>query len=78
MASRKRELKARMTADLILQPDVSLLCKLASIAIHAEEMLSPAGHAFDRHALEGLLKDPELKAWLRDMDGLALIPKKRV
>jgi hypothetical protein len=35
-----------------LQAKLSLLLKLGSIAVHAEEMLSPGGHACDRAALE--------------------------
>jgi hypothetical protein len=58
-------------------PSPGLLCKLGSIAVHVEEMLSPDGHAFDRVALEQLLKDEEVKAWLKEMDRLAMLPKKR-
>ncbi len=56
---------------------LSLQMKLGSIAVHAEEMLSPSGHHFDRTVLEGLLKDPEVVEWLALMDASALIPKKR-
>lgn len=57
--------------------DVTVLIKLGSIAIHAEEMMSPTGHEFDRIALNGLLNDPEIKTWLAAMDRLAFLPKKR-
>lgn len=60
-----------------LKPSATLLCKLGSIAVHAEEFLSPKGHHFDKHALESLLEDAEVKTWLAEMDKLALIPKKR-
>lgn len=60
-----------------LQPPASLLCKLASIAVHADEIMSPDGHAFDRHALQSSLEDPEVKEWLAEMDKMALAPKKR-
>lgn len=60
-----------------LQPPMSLLCKLGSIAVHAEEMVSPTGHAFDKQAMETLLKDSEVSDWLTRMDKLAMLPKKR-
>ena len=60
-----------------LQPPPSILCKLASIAVHADEMMSPDGHAFDRHALESMLADYEIKEWLTEMDKMALAPRKR-
>jgi hypothetical protein len=75
--SRRKEVEERLTTDLILAPDVSTLVKLGSIAIHADEMISVDGHQFDRIALKQLLDDPEIKGWLKAMDGLALIPKKR-
>jgi hypothetical protein len=58
-------------------PSVGLLCKLGSIAVHAEEMLSTKGHIVDKRALEQLLEDPEVTAWLKTMDTLAMLPKKR-
>jgi hypothetical protein len=75
--SGKKEMADRLATDLILSPEVSLLCKLGSIAVHTQEMLSPEGHHFDRTVLLQLLNDSEVKDWLKDMDKLALIPKKR-
>lgn len=60
-----------------LKPSISLLCKLGSIAVHAEEGTSKKGHEFDITALKSLLMDAEVMAWLKAMDDLALIPKKR-
>lgn len=60
-----------------LTPGASLLCKLGSIAVHADELLSPLGHQYDRVALEGLLKDPEVVEWIAEMDRLVMLPKKR-
>jgi hypothetical protein len=61
----------------VLKPSLSLLVKLGSIAVHTEEMLSKDGHAFDRHALDTALNDPEVLEWRKGMDKLALIPRKR-
>lgn len=60
-----------------LAPPVTVLVKLGSIAVHADEMLSPGGHDFDRVALQGLLSDPEVIEWLAGMDRKAMVPKKR-
>ena len=49
-----------------LTPDLTTLCKLGSIVVHAEEMLS-TGHAFDRAALQSLLIDPEVQRWIKAM-----------
>ena len=61
----------------MLSPKPSLLCKLASIAVHADEMLSDDGHSFDRAALQSALADPEVTDWLKQMTAAALAPRKR-
>lgn len=60
-----------------LAPDPALLAKLGSVIVHAEELLSPDGHDFDRIALEQLLRDPDVRTWLETMNRAALIPKRR-
>lgn len=60
-----------------LKPPTTLLTKLGSIAVHADELLSPEGHDFDRIALQSLLNDAEVRQWLSEMDSFALLPKKR-
>ncbi len=61
----------------VFTPTTVLLCKLGSIAVHADEMLSADGHEFDRVALQMLLADADVKQWLAEMDKMAMIPKKR-
>jgi hypothetical protein len=61
----------------MLSPPASLLCKLASIAVHADEMLSEDGHVFDRDTLQVLLADAEIVRWLDAMTLAALAPRKR-
>lgn len=68
---------AKKSTTDIIQPALSLLVKLGSIAVHADEMLSPRGHDFDKQELLVRLRDPEVVAWLKEMDRLALVPKKR-
>lgn len=56
----------------------TLLIKLASIAVHVEELLDPKrGHEFDQHALNGLLQDPEVRAFLDDKNNAVFLPLKR-
>lgn len=63
-------------ADLA-HPPMSLLCKLASIAVHAEEYHSPHGHPLDLDALKSNLADPEVQEWVAAMGAASLIPLKR-
>lgn len=60
-----------------LQAPTTVMVKLGSIAVHAEEMLGSSGHPLDRVALEQLLKDEEVVKWLKAMQKLALVPLKR-
>jgi hypothetical protein len=60
-----------------LKPSPSLLCKVASVVVHAEEMLSPSGHDYDKQALISALQDPELKNWIQEMTKMGMAPVKR-
>ena len=60
-----------------MKPGAALLVKLGSIAVHADEMLSPDGHEFDRITIKQLLADDEVAAWIKQMSGLAMLPVKR-
>lgn len=60
-----------------LTPSPALLCKLGSIIIHADELTSTDGHAFDKIALQQLIADPEVWEWIVAMDQMAMLPKKR-
>lgn len=60
-----------------LQPELSLLIKLGSLAIHVEELLSSKGHQFDKIAIEQILSDAQVKEWIRAMDKQAFLPVKR-
>lgn len=55
----------------------SLACKLASIAVHADELFSADGRmVFDEQALVGVARDPEVLAWIKELGPLA--PVKRI
>ncbi len=66
-----------MTYDEAMQPKMSILVKLGSLAVHVDELLSPQGHTFDKEAIKSLLDDPELNEWLAAMDAMSFLPKKR-
>lgn len=57
-----------------MEPNPVLLVKLGSIARHAQELVSPDGHEFDKIALSSLLDDADVVAWMEDMDAAALLP----
>lgn len=60
-----------------LHPPLTTLVKLGSIAVHVDELMSLKGHEYDRVAIEGLLKDPEVVAWLAAMGKQSFLPVKR-
>lgn len=60
-----------------LKPTVPLLVKLGSLAVHIEEMLSPTGHEYDRAAIDTILTDLEVAAWLAAMGKMGFLPVKR-
>jgi hypothetical protein len=69
--------EAIQSEQLPLTPTVALLTKVGSIARHVEEAIGHDGHALDRAAIEALLMDPEVQAWMKSMDQMALLPVKR-
>lgn len=62
----------------MLTPSAALLCKLASIVVHADELTGPAGHQFDQVALQQLIFDPEVKEWMAAMTAAGMAPVKRL
>ena len=74
---RVMDLQQRIVNGDALHPLPQILIKLGSIAVHIEELFSEDGHFYDRSAIESLLEDSELKAWLSEMDRMAFLPRKR-
>lgn len=60
-----------------LAPGAALLCKLASLAVHIDELYSSGGHEFDRAAINSLINDREVQEWLAEMTKMGLAPVKR-
>lgn len=65
-----------------LNPGPSLLSKLGSIAVHADELTDMTvdairGHEIDKITIKGLISDPEVSEWLTAMRKMAMLPVKR-
>lgn len=61
----------------VLKPTPALLCKLASVVVHADEMREPGAHEFDQIALVKAMDDPEVKEWVEAMTKAGFAPIKR-
>jgi hypothetical protein len=57
-------------------PSLTLLVKLGSIAVHADELISFDGRQLDKDVIKDLLADPEVRQWIASMG--ALLPVKRM
>ena len=60
-----------------MEPPATLLVKLGSALVHAQELTEPGAHHLDLEAFKGICADPEVVAWLEAMGALALLPVKR-
>jgi hypothetical protein len=58
-------------------PSVSLLVKIGSALVHAQEFIGKDGDLFDLHALHVALDDPDVKAWIEEGIDKALLPLRR-
>jgi hypothetical protein len=56
---------------------ITLVAKLAAIVVHADEMLSPTGHDYDRIALLSAITDPEVKNWIVSVREFAPVKRKQ-
>lgn len=55
----------------------ALAAKLGSIVVHVQEAIGPESHTFDVKALDSLVRDPEVEAFITELGDLALVPVKR-
>ncbi len=60
-----------------IQPSVDVAIKVASALVHAQEYTSADGHPLDKNAFDSLMGDPEVRAWMQRINGMALLPRKR-
>lgn len=84
------DFEERVTAEVPLRPvagtlneseanikiPVALAAKLAAVVVHADEMLSGDGHNFDRVALESIVRDPQVQAWVVSLGALAPVKRR--
>jgi hypothetical protein len=56
---------------------LSVLVKLASLAVHVEEYFSAGCHQFDKTAIDQLLADPEIRDWIAKMTEKEMLLVKR-
>lgn len=71
MRREQREQKAALTLDVVLAS------KLVSIVVHADEITGPVRHIFDLSALQSLLADKEVRAWVKTLRVLAPVRRER-
>lgn len=60
-----------------MDPDVSVLAKLASLVVHLQEAEGEGGHWFDIAAVKSLINDGGIKEWTEAMQKIGLAPVKR-
>ena len=60
-----------------LNPSLSVLVKLGSLVVHANEYLSAGGHQFDLSVFYSGLSDDEIREWLASMNALGFLPVRR-
>lgn len=56
---------------------IALRIKLGSLIVHCEELLSPSGHEFDKHAINTLLQDRDVVAFKEETAKMGVLPVKR-
>lgn len=59
------------------KPTEAVAIRMASALIHADEFMSPHGHEFDLEAFRRVFDDPDVSAYLQELDALALLPLRR-
>ena len=73
----KKKSLVQVVVDEVHNPGSSLLMKLGSAIVHADEALGPVDSPLDISLFRSLLKDKEVSRWLADMTALGLLPTKR-
>lgn len=64
-----------MKKALTLTP--ALAANLASVVVHAGELISPSGHHLDMDALNQACNDKDLQAWLKALGPLAPVLRRQ-
>ena len=56
---------------------ITLVAKLGSLVVHVQEYLSRNSNPVDRSAIETIINDPEINAWVKELEKDALVAVKR-
>ena len=54
----------------------ALASKIASVVVHADELLSPDGRHLDKIPLKQAMEDPEVRAWIKTLGALAPVKRR--
>lgn len=58
-------------------PEPAVAVALASVAVHAQEAVEEGGHVLDLAAIEGILGQPNVAAYMAQLGELGLLPIRR-
>ena len=56
---------------------LTLVSKLASLAVHTDELFTADGRCLDRNVLIDLARDPEVVAWVESLGALAPVKRQK-
>jgi hypothetical protein len=74
----RRKMQAEAEAPLAaFAMPMALRIKLGSLVVHCEELLSPSGHEYDKHAINTLLQDPDVRTFMEETGKMGILPVKR-
>lgn len=71
------KIKSEVLNEELVAVSLALRVKLGSLIVHLEEYWSASGHVFDKVAVEELLRDVEVREFVRAMGHSGLLPVKR-
>ena len=66
-----------MGSDDVRPKDLAVCARIGSALVHAEEFMSVRGHTFDKESFNAIMNDDDIRAWLKKLDDIGLLPKKR-
>ena len=59
------------------RPSLTLLVKLGSLIVHADEAFGVDGRQLDVDVFKHAMKDQEVQAWIKEGVGMSFLPRKR-
>jgi hypothetical protein len=77
MKKSETKIKSERQGEGLVVISLALRVKLGSLIVHLEEYWSASGHVFDKVAVEELLRDAEVREFVKAMSHSGLLPVKR-